>query len=57
MSRETTSMAPDTAAWTPERFYAEYDPPAGYDGHLEQVRAFVNHNQKAGRKVVLVTVR
>ncbi|WFD01951.1 phosphopantothenate--cysteine ligase (ATP) [Malassezia obtusa] len=48
-------MAPDTAAWTPERFYAEYDPPAGYDGHLEQVRAFVNHNQKAGRKVVLVT--
>lgn len=50
-------MAPDTAAWTPERFYAEYDPPAGYDGHLEQVRAFVNHNQKAGRKVVLVTVR
>lgn len=44
------------AVWTPERFYAEYEAPAGYDSHLEQVRTFVERQCKEKRKVVLVTV-
>lgn len=56
-SRDPTSMSPDAAPWTPERFYREYEAPAGYDGHMEHVHEFVEHSKQMGRKVVLITVR
>lgn len=50
-------MAPDRVGWTPERFYAEHEPPSGYEGHLRQVHAFVERQSSRRCNVVLVTVR
>lgn len=42
-------------AWTPERFYREFETPASLEESTRQAQEFVERHKNAGRKVALVT--